>query len=100
MRILGFDAGSLPVNAYQLQRNRKIALNQGISHKIVAYDNYFEHLRSSEDSFQLLTLVPAVAFLTYVILFTRCQTKKLKSGKEWESKRRVTEVNKVGTLFN
>ena len=63
--------------------------------KIVAYENYFEHLTASEDAFQLLALVPAVVFLAYVILFTRYQTKTLRAGKEWKSKSRVIEVDKV-----
>ena len=64
--------------------------------KIVAYENYFEHLRVSEDVFQLLALVPALAFLTYVILFTWYQTKTVGAGRGWKSKSRVIEVNKVG----
>ena len=43
----------------------------------------------------MLALVPAVAFLTYVILFTTYQTKTME-GREWKSERRVLEVHKVG----
>ena len=67
--------------------------------KIIAYENYFTYMRASEDVFQMLILIPAVAFLTYVISFTTYQRKMHARG-EWNSKsRQVLEVHKVGVDF-
>ena len=67
--------------------------------KIIAYDNYFTYMRKSEDVFQMLILVPAVAFLTYVISFTTYQRKMIARG-EWKPKsKQVLEVHKVGADF-
>ena len=49
-------------------------------------------------AFQLLALVPALAFLTYVIMFTWHQTKRVEVGREWKSERSVLKVHKVGRL--
>ena len=57
---------------------------------------YDQHLKASDETFNLLALVPAIAFLLYVILFTTCQTKKAEAGLGWKSKIRVSEAHEVG----
>ena len=57
---------------------------------------YDQHLKASDETFNLLALVPAIAFLLYVILFTTYQRKKVEAGLGWKSRNRVGEAHEVG----
>ena len=57
--------------------------------KIIAYESYFHYL--DEDIFEAGLLLPAIAFLAYVIGFTAYQSKK----GEWNSGRMVADNDKV-----
>ena len=57
--------------------------------KIITYESYFHYL--DEDIFEAGLLLPAIAFLAYVIGFTAYQNQK----GEWNSGRMVADNDKV-----
>ena len=75
-----------------------VALYAAISAtKMIAYENFFYHL--DEDAIHVAFTTISIAFIVYILVFTRFQKKGVKKRGQWDSTRMVVEHHKVCLLF-
>ena len=65
--------------------------------KMIAYENFFYHL--DEDALNATFATIAIAFIVYILVFTRLQKNGVKKRGQWDSTRMVVENHKVCLLL-